>query len=352
MTAIEWTHRPGTVGRVWNPVTGCTKVSEGCRHCYAETVATRFWGTQYPDWPARPRRFTDVLCHEDRLNAPLSWWKPATVFVNSMSDLFHEAVPDEFIDRVFAVMALCPGHTFIVLTKRPERMRDFLLALDAADGDVRPIIPARIVDAGDGVMLKDDPRQLSWDFPAWPLPNVWLGVSVEDQVTADKRIPLLLQTSAALHLVSAEPLLGPVDLTKEYFALRNGGRYPFPMLAPEPRTPVIEILDWLIVGGESGPQARPCDVAWIRSLVSQAKNAGVPCFVKQLGSFPLVPACRDSYHNWSGAIGVTRDDTKMFRAYDDTRWRVLLSSRKGSYSSEWPHSLRVRKWPLDARRAG
>lgn len=320
-TKIEWTHRPGTKGEVWNPVTGCTKVSEGCRHCYAERVTAQFW----PD-----RRFTDVQCHEDRLDMPLRWTKPRTVFVNSMSDLFHESVPDEFIDRVFAVMALCQQHTFIVLTKRPERMEAYLLALDAEDGAEHPIIPARVVDAGDRVMSRGDIRQTSWDFPSWPLTNVWLGVSVENQATADARIPILLQTPAAVRVVSCEPLLGPIDATKNLALWRctecgdaqdldsrwrwNGAcwehHHGYPVGHVEARA--FPLINWLIIGGESGQQARVCDVAWIRSLIRQAKDAAVPCFVKQdSGPRP-------------GMQGRIPDDL---------------------WIKEWPEDLRAREWP-------
>lgn len=196
-TAIEWTDR------VWNPVTGCTKVSQGCKHCYAETVANRFWATQYPDfarkehpsnWQVmngddrRPRRFTDVLCHPERLQEPLSWRKPSRVFVNSMSDLFHEDVPDDFIARVFDTMALAPKHTFQILTKRPARMLAVVPTLAA--------------------------RHTAQDGSGWPLANVWLGVSTENQETANERIQLLLQTPAAVRFVSAEPLLEEVDISE------------------------------------------------------------------------------------------------------------------------------------------
>jgi protein gp37 len=190
-SSIEWTDA------TWSPVTGCTKVSEGCRHCYAETMAKRFWGD---------RHFGDVQCHPDRLEQPLRWRKPRRVFVNSMSDLFHPAVPDDFIDRVFAVMALCPQHTFQVLTKRPERMRAWF-------------------DGGEHLRMTRCFRNFQhYTKPVgpWPLPNVWLGVSVEDQATADERIPVLLDTPSALCFVSAEPLLGEIDLGM--WLLGGGGR--------------------------------------------------------------------------------------------------------------------------------
>ncbi len=195
-TGIAWTNA------TWNPVTGCTKVSQGCKHCYAEREWARL--------SANPKAtayfglaFTDVACHEDRLDQPLRWEKPRLIFVNSMSDLFHEAVPDDFIDKVFAVMALAEQHVFQVLTKRPERMwRWFDPEHDnrehAVGQAMREIAASRgSNDAG---------------LPEWPLPNVWLGVSIEDQATADARIPLLLQTPAAVRWVSAEPLLGPIEI--------------------------------------------------------------------------------------------------------------------------------------------
>ena len=308
-TGIEWTDR------VWNPVTGCTKVSPGCKHCYAETIAGRFWATQYrpvlsdgsgrtldvistshhedylANGLARPRRFTDVLTHEDRLAEPLSWRKPQKVFVNSMSDLFHEDVPDAFIDQVFAVMALAPQHTFQVLTKRPERMREYMSAacgrvaqaIQPLRTDTRPVGPVPHLDGGE-----------QW----WPLPNVWLGVSVEDQPRADERIPLLLQTPAAVRFVSCEPLLGPVDLEAvplpapgaEVYGLR-GVLQPVSEKDTEPDdwkywTRKQSRLGWVIVGGESGPVARPCEVGWIRSLVQQCRAAAVPVFYKQGGAPP------------------------------------------------------------------
>jgi protein gp37 len=316
MSKIEWLCRPGTKPESWNPVTGCRKVSEGCRNCYAAAMAARFWGD---------RKFTDVRCHKDRLYAPLSWRKPRTVFVNSMSDLFHDAVADEFIDRVFAVMALCPQHTFVILTKRPERMLDWATH-DPRDG---------VRNAGEAMRPSNPPRHWyhvsDWNLrlASWPLPNVWLGVSIEDQPTADQRIPILLQTPAAVRCVSIEPLLGPVRLKQQ----NPDGKWP-----PDADQPDIAWLrhrdwpddfqywttglNWVIVGGESGPKARPCDVAWIRSTIRQCKDAGVPCFVKQLGA-------RSVENSSDYCCGK----------------RVRLRASKGNDPAEWPEDLRVREWP-------
>jgi protein gp37 len=234
-TKIEW------ATKVWNPVTGCSKVSAGCANCYAERIAKRLWASQYePNADGSPRKFTDVMCHEDRLNIPSTWKKPARVFVNSMSDLFHEDVPDEFIDRVGQAISRCKiPHTFMILTKRPQRMMEYFL------------------DRGN---FTD---------------NVWLGVTVENQKAADKRIPLLLQTPAAVRFVSVEPML-------EQIYLRNY----LPRTIPLPRYKqdgklIVSDLDWVICGSESGQGARPFDIEWARSLKDQCVNANVPFFLKQ-----------------------------------------------------------------------
>lgn len=263
-TAIQWTDR------TWNAVRGCSRISEGCRNCYAERVATRF-GTK--DGPfsgyatmtkSGPRWTGKVELIEPALLEPLKWRKPQRVFVNSMSDLFHESLPDEAIDRVFAVMALCPHITFQVLTKRAKRMREYFVGFtptDSSDVD-------RVLNRGGSCadwMLRFGFSEAQIDTVAdshfWRgLPNVWLGVSVEDQITADERIPELLRTPAAIRFVSYEPALGPVDF-REY----------------------ARKLHWVIVGGESGPGARPFDVQWARNTIQQCKAAGVAVFYKQGG---------------------------------------------------------------------
>lgn len=241
-TSIEWTDA------TWNPVTGCTKVSAGCDHCYAQTMHERFNG---------PGSFDTVTLHPERLSLPLRWRKPRRVFVNSMSDLFHQDVPDEHIAEVWAAMAHAYEHTFQVLTKRHARMRSLLnsdrfhlLAADAYERRGGPFDAA-----GPGIML----------------PNVWLGVSVETQQWADARIPALLDAPAAVRFVSAEPLLGPVDLARWV---------PSEFMAPAQRS-----LDWVIAGGESGPGARPMHPDWARSLRDQCVSAGVPFLFKQWGAW-------------------------------------------------------------------
>jgi protein gp37 len=323
-TSIEWTEE------TWNPVTGCTKVSEGCRHCYAETMHNRFAEHLASSKPAvaattviaddhngsgprvRARRFNEVFCHEDRLEQPLHWRKPRRVFVNSMSDLFHEAVPNAFIDRVFAVMALCPQHVFQVLTKRPERMRRYLSCRLGQIADVvmsmrkdnRPVGPLPHLDGGE-----------QW----WPLANVWAGASAEDQKTLGERWYHLRLTPAAVRFLSLEPLIEEVDFQPMYEYLDSE---------------TLLLPDWVIVGGESGPKARPCDVAWIRSVVDHCDDAGVPCFVKQLGSRPVFDAAVDDTSRLpKRSKGRNRGD------------RIAFRSHKGNDPAEWPEDLRVREYP-------
>lgn len=251
-TAIEW------ATDVWNPVTGCSKVSPGCENCYAEKLSHRFGWTSKP-WTAAHAK-ENVKLHPDRLDIPLRWKKPRMIFVNSMSDLFHEQVPFEFIFAVWARMAVARQHTFQVLTKRPQRMLDFFRWNDNKLG----------------------PRIEPY------LPNVWLGVTVEDQRRADERIPSLLQTPAAVRLLSMEPLLGPVDLERhlnggktldEWKARALSGVDPYGFRPPYPR------IHWVIVGGESGHGARPMHPDWVRSIRDQCQASGVPFFFKQRGEF-------------------------------------------------------------------
>ncbi len=280
-TAIEWTDA------TWNPVTGCTKVSAGCKHCYAERKWPRLAGN--PKTVYYGRQFADVLTHGDRLDQPIRWTKPRMIFVNSMSDLFHEAVPDDFIDSVFGVMWAClwgrnekPGHVFQVLTKRAGRMRDYLLQ------DRREYWARAAVNYGGGI----DP-DLIWDQVMGadgPHPRIWIGVSVEDQKSAEERIPTLLEMPAAVRWISAEPLQGPVNLTAilpeypERLDALEGRLY-----CDEPHTAgsyeEVPRLDWVVVGGESGPKARPMHPDWARSLRDQCNAAGVPFLFKQWGEF-------------------------------------------------------------------
>lgn len=289
MSKIEWTDR------TWNPVRGCSLVSPGCTHCYAMKTAHRFSGEGKPYeglttltkggpvWTGKVRLVPELL------DLPLRWRKPQRVFVNSMSDLFHEEVPDEFIDQVFAVMAISgvarsrctrrdcdqegfdcewggatprpmPIQTYQVLTKRQQRMHSYLNASDVRDRVLR-------ATGTIGWWWTDSILRAI----RWPLPNVWLGISAEDQTRLDERLPLLLDTPAAVRFVSAEPLLGPLDF---YHLL--GDRNASPHCDAQGRA-----ISWVIVGGESGPGMRRCDVAWVCDIVRQCQRAEVPVFVKQ-----------------------------------------------------------------------
>jgi len=256
---IEWTDA------TWNPVTGCTRVSKGCDNCYIERTANfRVNGRKF-DKPGIGGT-TGVLLHPERLDQPLRWRKPRRVFVNSLADLFHDDVPDEFIVEVFACMWWAPRHTFQVLTKRAGRMRSLV-----------PRIEEQLRERERDLALVDHPTPL-----AWPLPNVWLGVSIEDQAAADLRIPTLLDTPAAVRFLSCEPLLGPVVLRPEWTAVElmsfGGGR-----------AELFPRVNWVIAGGESGKDARPMHPDWARSLRDQCVFAEVPFHFKQWGEWGPAP---------------------------------------------------------------
>lgn len=326
-TKIQWTEA------TWNPVRAtysttdgvgqvlkrgwhCERVSPGCQHCYAERLNEKRFGTGLP-YNRKSRDLVDIYLDEKALTQPLHWRRPRKVFVCSMTDLFGEWVPDETIDRVFAVMALSKSHAFQVLTKRPERMREYVsaarerIAAVIRDGKMTTNQLYAFDMAGSVEGLPGTVHGL-W----WPLPNVWLGTSVEDQERADQRIPYLLATPAAVRFVSAEPLLGPVEFDPYLNDLSDECRF-----APHG-------LNWVIVGGESGPGARPCDLDWIRDIVRQCQAAGVAVFVKQLGARP----CVGSVETAAGSNVFVPD-------------LVRLRDRKGGDMSEWPEDLRVREFP-------
>lgn len=297
-TAIEWTDA------TWNPTTGCDRVSPGCDNCYALTMAKRLksMGSAKYQRDGDPRTSGPgfgITEHPAVLNLPATWRKPRRVFVNSTSDLFHGGVSDEFIAAVWAVMAATPQHTYQILTKRHARLRSLL--------------------SSDRFLVL--PSEAGWtpEVDRWPLPNVHLGVSVEDQGRADLRIPALLGTPAASRFLSCEPLLGPTDLSRWLDTPLVCGCGVAPDGAPDwtggccaaCMLPEPSGISWVIVGGESGRGARPMDLAWARSLVAQCATAGVPCFVKQLGTV------------WSGA-------------------------GKGGDMDVWPEDLRVREFPLSS----
>jgi protein gp37 len=293
---IEWT------GETWNPLAGCTRASEGCDNCYAAAMSLRIEAMAEKDIadgkdPGRKAKYMGIANRNGKgvaafngkinldyeaLNEPLRWTRPRTVFVNSMSDLFHKDVPDGFIDQVFDVMAKTPQHTYQVLTKRPERMAEYV--------------------------------NTYWSMSLRP--HIWLGTSVENQEQADKRIPALLRTRAKVRFLSMEPLLGSVmlqggDYPSTYMYLRgNGGD---------------ERINWVIVGGESGPHARPLQTSWIASIRDQCRETGTPFFLKQLG------------------IGQKAYGPGYLHEYEGLPF--IVSTAKGNHMDEWPEALQVREMP-------
>lgn len=372
-TKIQWTDR------TWNPVRGCSRVSPGCDNCYAMGQARRFAGPGRPyeglttlrngkvDWSGVARFVPSAL------SEPLSWRKPQRVFVNSMSDLFHHSVTDEEIAAVFGVMAARRHLTFQVLTKRAKRMREWFEWVDQTEEACQVIA----CQAARVLYPNDRGAHLSFEHHCaeeWPLPNVHLGVSAENQETADERIPDLLATPAAVRFVSAEPLLGPTNLRGHLLAgvdpgaCANCGRgHGFTRC---PNTGGVALtrdhgtgvrcdrfvrrngVHWVIIGGESGRGARPFEVAWARQVVEQCRSAGVPCFVKQLGRFPMARA------PVGVGPGVLQDDLAIMREWPSgTRFgnqtglppwngrQALLTDRKGGDMAEWSNDLRVRQFP-------
>lgn len=266
---IEWTDA------TWNPVTGCTKVSAGCDHCYIDrSPPFRMQGRKF-DQPGVGGT-TGVTLHPTRLEQPLRWTRPRRVFVNSLSDLFHANVPADFVAEVFAVMAVTPQHTYQILTKRTGRMRAMLSSGEFFDR-FTTAYALRLPDESSGPHL-------------WPLPNVWLGVSVESQQWADIRIPALLDTPAAVRFLSCEPLLGPVDLSTWTDAHAPWNYTEFGVECSCGAAIVDnrdrcngDRISWVIAGGESGPRYRPVDLDWFRTIRDQCTEAGVAFFLKQIG---------------------------------------------------------------------
>lgn len=294
-TGIEWTHHPGYRGETWNPLaafdkeTGergwfCTHVSPGCANCYAEkmNVERPFGmgtGHEYIHQNLKHIEFRLV-----GLEKPLRWTKPRCVFVNSMTDLFHEAVPFEMIDRIFAVMALATEHRFLVLTKRPGRMREYLN--DYVNGPHRTRLYG---ETGWSHMRRLAEENYGRELPrTWPIENVWLGTSVENQKTADARIREIVYCPTPVRFLSVEPLLGPVDLSEWIHPPKQGKV----RMSVDPEVPVgstmnivSKLIRWVIVGGESGPNARPMHPDWVRQIRNQCQAAGVPFFFKQYGAW-------------------------------------------------------------------
>ena len=330
-TTIQWTDK------TWNPVTGCTKVSAGCANCYAERLFPRAYG--------KDRKFTDVQFHPERLDQPLRWRKPRRVFVNSMSDLFHENVADYSVDLVFAAMAAASWHTFQVLTKRAERMRDYCTSAATVGRivEILAYLEANVKGVGGFKAFHKNDGLTGVSFN-----NIWLGVSVEDQKTADERIPLLLATPAAVRWVSAEPLLGPINFDSTHGSDPCSSNFLSGIEGERIYDGEKCALDWVVVGGESGPRkVRGFNLEWARSVIGQCKEAGVPVFVKQLGRYPYEVAYPAEVtdaeaHRWM------RDQWTHVVSESGEQWNRDWGRRtdpKGGDPSEWPEDLRVREFP-------
>jgi protein gp37 len=285
MSKIEWTEQ------TWNPIIGCSKKSKGCDNCYAEKMAVRLanisTALDQKNWdknkPEQSRQGLPQYCNvaytiikkwtgltafvESAIEKPLKRKKPTVYFVCSMGDLFHDSVPFEWIDQVFAVMALCPQHTFQVLTKRPERMAEYLAGY--REKEIRKI------------WWNKFKISTTTQHYTQTLPNVWLGTSCEDQAAADERIPHLLRCPAKVRFVSVEPMLGAVDLETPHDFICQCSAC----------KEITKQLDWVICGGESGSNARPMHPDWVRSLRDQCVEAGVPFFFKQWGEWREIGKC-------------------------------------------------------------
>lgn len=358
-SSIEWTTY------TWSPTVGCTRVSAGCEHCYAELMAHRleamgrseYAGTTkvLPDGSVRWTGQVNLL--KDRVTLPMRWRKPKRIFVDSMSDLFHETVPDWFIFGVWRTMAMTPQHIYQILTKRPERMLDWFAKLDdpgdasvtfvgSRDG-TKPGFPNRMSQAEADRVLKAGRARMFYEWsdhlgepgegearpgearptydweqgPRWwptKLSNVWWGVSVEDQASAESRIPLLLRVPATVRFLSCEPLIGPVNLNQGLWGYcpEHDNESGF---CEHAQCRSVQRLGWVIIGGESGPGARPFHLDWARRMMSQCDFAGVPVFVKQLGSKPRVGS------------GI--------------RYEGMRDGGHHGDMDEWPEDMRVRRYP-------
>lgn len=337
---IEWTQA------TWSPVRGCSRVSPGCDRCYAMGQAHRFSGPGKPyeglttirrgkvDW-AGMARFVP-----EQLEVPLRRKKPTTYFVNSMSDLFHESLSNEEIAAVFGVMAACPQHTFQVLTKRPERALEFFRWVADGAKDLPDLVgeecpPETSVEASACIMTAmrwaeygtkvERAFATALQRTPWPLPNVHLGTSAENQEQYLKRGDYLAQCPAAVRWFSLEPLLGPINLGLFGTTPKDWGHG---------YTTVSSVFDWFIVGGESGRQARPCEVGWVEAIVRECQENETPVFVKQLGAH-VIDRTHGYRENWPTAV------------FEDLNHgsRIHLQHKKGGRMSEWPEHLRVRQFP-------
>lgn len=298
-TKIEWVRGPdGKPGETWSPMSGCSKCSLGCLNCWAERMSKRLYqGEKWKPWTEKNVN-TNIRIHPERFRNPFRLYEPRTILTCPMGDLFHGHLPYGFVPDIFGIMGAAHWHSFFVLTKRPEMMRDRLIAEEHVINQ-EVLFWSRVLYEGSFRARK----KTRLGLPPWPLQNVIPGTSVEDQDSADERIPYLLQTPAAKRLVSIEPMLGPIELDAP-------GR---PWLTTEIDHEEDTKLDLIIAGGESGPKARPFDLDWALDLIDQCRRTGTKIFIKQLGT------------HWARKVGA--------------------KSYKGSDPEEWPEDLRVREMP-------
>lgn len=315
----------------FNPVVGCSPAGPGCEHCWAARMASRFacQGQPYEGLAVGGRWTGKARLRPEVLEQPLRWRRPRTAFID-MGDLFHPDVPDEFIAATFGVMLATQQHRYLVLTKRTARMREWFHRLQNICTSTNRTPQHACLCAASRVLGDDAWRQrIAGPVPVmhWPPVNVWPGTSCENQAMLDLRLPDLQATPAAQRWLSLEPLLGPIDLS---------GR--------------LDTISWVVVGGESGPGARPCDAGWIRDIVRQCKDAWTPVFVKQLGSLAL-QRLPDAHETGPAVLELDREWPAGTRFGNPTCWpelngRVaLLRDRSGADMAEWPAGLRVRERP-------
>jgi protein gp37 len=377
VTKIEWTDE------VWNPTTGCDRISPGCDNCYALGMAKRLKAMGQAKYQTDGDARTSgpgfgIATHADALTEPLRWKKPRKVFVNSMSDLFHARVPREFIARAFAVMAATPQHTYQILTKRPDRAARILTDLCTCGNGCVPGTHFR--SAMEWAATSHSPTYVPglehgiYHRTGWPLPNVWIGTSVENQKYADLRIPALVETPAAVRFLSCEPLLGPVDLTAwmptgrvswrcQSPGCRRFSSGPLQQCCPDCGAeglwtgshtgngrPNEQPIGWVIAGGESGPRARAVHPDWLRSLRDQAVAADVPFFFKQFGEWgpaPFIVRVCDPKVGWTG----TEEELAVAKA--DSEARGATHVHTGNWIDEdgerryWLHEIGHKPWSLE-----
>lgn len=303
MSLIQWTDmtsnpihlvkKDGSHGGHW-----CRKISAGCQKCYAETQNQSNYFSFASHLPYTGSVPNNLILDRGVLESWVKLKKPHKIFVCSMTDLFGEWVSDRWLDEVFAYMAIAKQHTFQILTKRPQRMLEYC---------AKPKTKMRI--------------NLLVHNLTWPLPKVWLGTTVENQSAANQRIPLLLETPAAMRFLSCEPMLEQIDIES--------------YLYEDPEGKLSPGINWVIAGGESGNNARPCHIEWLRSLVHQCENAKVPVFIKQLGTNAFAQRARPSISHRDNINGVA-----------ECHYKLKLKSRKGGAIEEFPDDLKLRQFPL------